>query len=134
MESTDMSERNPIPACLSHLEVLRRSAHSDGLLEAALWVEDSRNTMQSDSKEYAWATGAGQFLRQLIDERAGIAPWISDMERARWSTRPVMLGKRGSRLMAMAVWSGHNWRHADSLQPVCFQPDVWQPLPEAAKA
>jgi hypothetical protein len=126
-----MSERNPLPPQLSHLSVLRKSGEAFGLMEAALWVEDSRRTMQSDSAEWRWATGAGQFIRQLRDERLGIWPWISDMERARESTRPVIVGRRGDKRQAMAIWHGQAWRHADSLQPVCFEPNVWHPLPRA---
>ena len=128
-----MTVRNPLPACLSHLAVLRKSAQADGLKEAAVWVEDSKRTMQSDSAEFRWATGARHFLWQLADERIGVAPWSTDMFTARELGRPVMIGKRGSKLMAMAIFHGDLWRHADSLQPVCFRPDVWQPLPEAPK-
>lgn len=84
-----MSERNPIPPCLSHLEQMLP----------------------------AWRSDMGQAYH-----------------RTGYHTRPVLVGKRGSPLMAMAVWSGQKWRHADSLEPVCFEPDVWQPLPKAARA
>lgn len=124
--------RNPLPPALAHLSELRRAGEIAGLRQAALWVEDSRKTMQRDSVEYRWATGAGLFLRQLADERDGIAPWHSDMARAKCSRRPVMVGRRGSKLMAMAIWHGQAWRHADSLVELCFEPDVWQPLPRAA--
>lgn len=64
-----MSERNPIPPALSHLRVLRAAGVVAGLQEAAAWVEGSKATMQSDSAEYRWATGAAAFLRQLAEER-----------------------------------------------------------------
>lgn len=129
-----MTERSPLPKALSHLAVIRRAGEVAGLIEAALWVDDSKLTMQSDSREYAWATGARHFLWQLADERSGIAPWSSDMHTARQFTRPIIVGKRGSKLMAMAIYRGSAWRHTDSLNPVCFVADVWHPLPKAAPA
>lgn len=45
--------------------------------------------------------------------------------------RPVIIGKRGSPLMAFAVYLGQHWRHAEGLTEVCFEPDVFQPLPPA---
>jgi len=125
--------RNPLPPHLAHLAELRESGEASGLLEAALWVEDSRRTMQRDSPEWRWATGAGLFIRQLRDERLGIAPWISDMHRARCSQRPIIVGRRGEEVMAMAIFHGLTWRHSDSLNEVCFEPNVWHPLPERPK-
>lgn len=128
-----MTKRNPLPACLSHLQPLITAAEVKGLKQAALWVADSRLIMQFDSPEWRWAEGARQFLWQLADERAGVAPWSTDMHTAKCSQKPVMVGKRGSKLMAMAIFNGHAWRHADSLEPVCFEADVWQPLPRPPK-
>jgi hypothetical protein len=136
-----MTERNPIPICLSHLHALTeadkerwlKQGEVQGLKQAALWVDDSRRTMQSDSPEYAWAGGARQFLWQLADEKLGVAPWSTDMWAAMRSNNPVMLGKRGTPLIAMGIRSGGCWRHAESLDELCFDPDVWQPLPKAAK-
>lgn len=124
-----MTVLNPLPDCLSHLAVLRRAGEVGGLKRAALWVADSKRTMPLDSAEAAWADGARQFLWQLADERAGVAPWSTDMYTAMTSARPVMIGRRGSKLMAMAIFN-ERWRHADSLEPVCFEADVWQPLPK----
>lgn len=126
-----MTERNPLPVCLSHLAVLERSAEVSALKEAALWVSGCLLTMQSDSVEAAWARGAAQYIWQLADERDGIAPWRSDMYVAVASRKPVIVGKRGSNMMAMAIYSGEMWRHADSLEPVCFGVEVWQPCPTA---
>lgn len=127
-----MTERSPLPWALSHLKVLERRGEINALHEAAAWIEGCTMTMHSNSREYRWAIGAALFIRQLADERDGIAPWHSDMLRARASKRPLILGKRGSPLMAMGLWHGEDWRHAESLEPVCFEPDVWQPLPKAA--
>lgn len=128
------ADRNPLPESLSHLTALLRAAEAKGLKDAALWVDDSRRTMQQDSPEDMWARGARQFLWQLADELVGVAPWCSDMWRAKQFTSPLIVGKRGSKLMAMAIHSGQAWRHADSLQPICFEPDVWQPLPKRCEA
>lgn len=127
-----MTERNPLPDALSHLQPLITAAEARGLIQAALWVEDSKQTMQSDSPEWRWATGARHFLWQLADERIGVAPWSTDMHTAIKSSRPVLVGQRGSKLMAMAIYNGQMWRGAESLEPLFFEPNVWQPLPRPA--
>lgn len=44
--------------------------------------------------------------------------------------RPAIVGKRGTKYMAMALYLGGRFVWADSLIPVCFKPDCFQPLPE----
>lgn len=123
-----MTERNPLPL---HLQPIATAAEVRAYKQASLWVLDSLRTMQTDSREAKWARGAAAFIWQLADERDDVpSPWRTDLHVPKESGWPVMLGRRRSELVAMGMFSGAMWRHTESLDPVRFEPDVWQPLPK----
>lgn len=41
----------------------------------------------------------------------------------------LMVGQRGSSMIALAFYHGKRWRHAHSVDALCFEPNVYQPLP-----
>ena len=66
-------------------------------------------------------------LAALLAERE----WrdISTIHEPEVSRRPILISRKNEKLMALAIFSRQHWRHADSLEPVCFEPTHWQPLP-----
>lgn len=123
----------PTNPLLPHLEPIRRAAEVRAFKEAALWVADSTRTMQRDSVEFKWAEGARQYLWQLADERDGLGQWSSDMHRAKCFMTPVLVSRRGTGDMAVAVFLTHAWRHPGDKRPISFEADLWQSLPKPTK-
>lgn len=64
-----------------------------------------------------------------LDLARRLNPW-RPIEQAPFNLR-VHLGRRGENLFATAYRLGPvgGWRHAHTSEQVCFEPDVWLPLP-----
>jgi hypothetical protein len=46
----------------------RRLGHSDGMIEAAAWLEDAAGQHLKSSDVWKWLTGAAGFMRQRAEE------------------------------------------------------------------